>query len=148
MKALGIFLLSIATVWGIVTFNLDTTVETESQYIAGTYIPAKKVHNIGKMDERRNHLILSALLVIVGVVLFGFGSLRPSSIPNSPPKNTRKCPHCAEMVQEDANVCRYCQRDLPSMSEFLAKEKAERHRFPDVMRKENEAALQVKEKLP
>jgi hypothetical protein len=26
----------------------------------------------------------------------------------------RKCPSCAEMVQAEAKVCRYCQRELPS----------------------------------
>lgn len=148
MKTLGIFLLSIGIIWGVVTFNLETTVETEDQYIAGIYIPGGKIHNIGKMDEKRNHLILSALLIITGVVLFGFSSIRPSSVPTSPSKSTRRCPHCAEVVQEEANVCRYCQRDLPSMSELRAKEKAEQHRFPDVMRKESEAARQAKEKLP
>ncbi|RYF36218.1 MAG: hypothetical protein EOO38_27975 [Cytophagaceae bacterium] len=24
----------------------------------------------------------------------------------------RKCPHCAEVIKAEANVCRFCQRDV------------------------------------
>jgi ribosomal protein L32 len=29
----------------------------------------------------------------------------------------QKCPHCAEMIKNDARVCRYCGRDIPAKRE-------------------------------
>ena len=115
MKSLGILLLVIGALWATVAFNVDTTVETESRYIGDTYIPSQKVHNLGKMDERRNHLMLSGMLVVVGVMLFGFGAVRSSSLQSSS-ERTRKCPFCAELIKEEATVCRFCQKKLPAIT--------------------------------
>lgn len=30
--------------------------------------------------------------------------------------DAKKCPHCAEIVKADANVCKHCGRDLPAAS--------------------------------
>ncbi|MBN8448872.1 MAG: hypothetical protein J0M13_07690 [Candidatus Accumulibacter sp.] len=74
MKTSGLLLLAIGLIWVAIAFNIDTTVTTDGQFVGGSYYPGKSVHNIGKMDERRNHLMIASLLVIVGVVLFAFGS--------------------------------------------------------------------------
>lgn len=83
MKRFGILLLLVGSLWALVAFNTDTTVATEGFVIGDTYIPSKKVHNIGMMDERRNSLMLSGLVVIVGVILFSVGNNKkqPSELP-------------------------------------------------------------------
>ena len=113
MKNFGKLLLIIGLIWAWVAFNADTTITTEGQIVGGTYIPKQTVHNIGKMDARRNHLAVAGVMIIAGVIFVAVGSMQSPSQSSSSIAGTRKCPFCAELVKRGALICRFCQRDLP-----------------------------------
>ena len=69
MKTSGSLLLIVGAMWALIAFNSDTTA-----YVDGPF--GNKVQNLGLMDERRNHLLMASLLVVVGVILFSFGNTR------------------------------------------------------------------------
>lgn len=76
MRKIGFLLIAIGLVWAAFAFNRDTTVS------AGGYfgVPAERVHNIGLMEDRRNETILAGVVFLAGILLVGFGSLRPEEM--------------------------------------------------------------------
>ena len=68
MRRLGIFLVVTGLLWLLAALAMDTTVSTVSG----------RVHNIGLLAERSNHLFLGSLCTLVGALFAVFGSTRRS----------------------------------------------------------------------
>lgn len=117
MKQVGI----VITVLGILglcfSYQMKTTVTSESKSLGyGIEVPSMTVNNIGLMEDRRNAMLVSGIATIIGVILFVAGTLqdRETVGTSSNAGNHRKCPFCAELVKEEALICRFCNRDLPA----------------------------------
>ncbi len=116
MRSLGIVLVITGLIWGIVAFNMNTTVSVEGQTIGSgeyaVYIPGQTVHNLSLSERRNTHLMVSGVLLVIGTILFGFGSARGSGA--APSASTRSCPFCAEKIKIDAIICKHCGKDVPA----------------------------------
>ena len=107
MKLLGLAMMVVGALWALVAFNIDTTVATIGQ---------DRVHNIGKIDQRQSHLLVSGLMIIVGAVFFAFGRLKDSRagspIGRNGASDYKRCPFCSDYVSLEAVICKHCGSSL------------------------------------
>lgn len=137
-KPFGVLLCFVAFLAIAFGFAYDTSVSTG---LGG------RVHNIGLMNDRQNILIVGGAMLIAGALLLAISTRSKTEVTENAP-GFRRCPSCAEMVKNEAKVCRHCQRDLPSLTEIRAREEAERQQLAEAKQMKGEAARQAEEGLP
>lgn len=74
MRSFGILLIAIGVAYLFIAFNMDVSVSTSSTYIPGYgSVGGGDVANLDLMARRQNHLIVAALITLIGVLLATFG---------------------------------------------------------------------------
>ncbi|MDQ7032724.1 MAG: hypothetical protein Q9M37_08455 [Desulfonauticus sp.] len=77
MKTIGTILIIIGLIWGVFSFNIDTSIEVGGEsYGSGEYvfkIPKTRVNNFGLMNDKQNNISGAGITLVIGVILFIFG---------------------------------------------------------------------------
>lgn len=129
MKLISIFILVLGLLLGAHALTMDVGVEVPAQDSAyGVSTPGMRVANIDLMNQRQNYLIFSGILALVGAILTGFASMRPSAPttpfrqsgpssvsdmaprakPSEQPSSVSICPQCRSMGPGDLTACTKC----------------------------------------
>jgi hypothetical protein len=138
MKPFGSLLLLAAIAALLFGLNIDTSVSTEM---------GGRVHNLGLMSEKQNIIIVGGAMLVAGALLLAL-STRGGTTASEASPDYRKCPSCAELVKNEAKVCRFCQRDLPSLSQLASKEAADRKTLEEARHHSESALREAEAKLP
>jgi hypothetical protein len=82
-----------------------------------------------EFGKRKGHewagLTLGLVLGPIGVLLTALLPTRPNMVRDDRSPDLRRCPHCAELIQRAAIVCRYCQRDVRPVAQPVLLEEEE-----------------------
>ena len=113
MKIIGAIFLVLGIAWAAIAFNMNTTVTTEGKVIGSgefsTYVAPMTVNNIGLMARRSNHLTMSGVAIISGVLLLIFSAFRSNKeqvmqAPSEATDELRACPFCAESIKRSQDL--------------------------------------------
>lgn len=103
MFGLALVIGGLAALW-YYGFYFDTSVSVPGGSIAGI----ERVHNIGLIEQRKDGMLFGFAATILGSLLIYLGRDSTKGVAAS----EKKCPYCAELVKNEANICRYCNKDL------------------------------------
>lgn len=110
MKNWGVIILIAGAIGLVAALGMDTSVSTG----------VGRVNNLGLMRDQQNYILISALAIVVGLLLAIVGPRAPvqPSVTISDRGTLRSCPDCAELIQREAKVCRFCgARELPPVED-------------------------------
>jgi len=77
-----------------------------------------RIHNIGLMNEKQNYLIVSAVVLLIGVILNISNRKKIDSrteaekVRNGPTPIYNDCPHCNAMIDEEWTQCQSCGGEI------------------------------------
>ncbi|MFW3898894.1 hypothetical protein [Pseudomonas bharatica] len=77
MKIAGVVIGIVGFIILMMGLNMDTTVAVSDVY-SSSFTAGARVHNSGLLSDRQNSIMLGLAFVIIGVMLYGFGSVAQS----------------------------------------------------------------------
>ncbi|MFV2950224.1 hypothetical protein [Pseudomonas japonica] len=82
MKIAGVVIGVVGFIILMIGLNMDTTVAVSDVY-SSSFTAGARVHNSGLLSDRQNSIMLGLAFVIIGVMLYGFGSVAQSRVAGS-----------------------------------------------------------------
>lgn len=111
MKFIGMLIFIIGLVLLGHALTMDTSVEVDYQYGNTMGLP-DRVNNIGLMADKQNYLIFGVVLAVLGIVTVVTYDKKIEK-----KEEQKKCPKCAELVKEEASICRFCKYEFINVEE-------------------------------